>query len=95
MAQPAETVIFADAGHSDGPKGKHDTWDGLYSPLGLAANGAADWVSAMEARHNGVATVAWCDGHVKPMKLESVYGRWEGQKFVPTQDPPDRFFDLQ
>jgi prepilin-type N-terminal cleavage/methylation domain-containing protein/prepilin-type processing-associated H-X9-DG protein len=95
VAQPAETVIFADAGHSDGPGGKHDTWDGLFSPLALATNGANDWVSAMEARHNGMATVAWCDGHVKPMKLEAVYGRWEGKKFIPTLDPPDRFFDLQ
>jgi prepilin-type N-terminal cleavage/methylation domain-containing protein/prepilin-type processing-associated H-X9-DG protein len=95
VAQPAETVSFADAGHSDGPKGKRDTWDGLSSPLALAANGPQDWVSAMEARHNDVATVVWCDGHVKPMKLEAVYGRWEGTKFVPTLNPPDRFFDLE
>jgi prepilin-type N-terminal cleavage/methylation domain-containing protein/prepilin-type processing-associated H-X9-DG protein len=95
VAQPAETVIFADAGHSDGPGGKHDTWDGLFSPLALAANGPTDWVSAMEARHNDIATVTWCDGHVKPMKLDAVYGRWEGKNFVPTQTPPDRYFDLQ
>jgi prepilin-type N-terminal cleavage/methylation domain-containing protein/prepilin-type processing-associated H-X9-DG protein len=95
VAQPAETVIFADAGHSDGPGGKRDTWDSLISPLALVANGPQDWVSAVEPRHNGMATVTWCDGHVKPMKLEAVYGRWVDKKFVPTLDPPDRFFDLQ
>jgi len=95
VAQPAETVIFADAGHSDGPKGTRDTWDGLISPLALATNGPADWVSAVEARHNDLATVTWCDGHVKPMKLEAIYGRWDGKKLLPTQDPPDRYFDLQ
>jgi prepilin-type N-terminal cleavage/methylation domain-containing protein/prepilin-type processing-associated H-X9-DG protein len=95
VAQPAETVIFADAGHSDGPGGTKNTWDGLFSPLALVSNGATDWVSAMEARHNGIATVAWCDGHVKPMKLEAIYGRWDGKKLVTTADPPDRYFDLQ
>jgi prepilin-type N-terminal cleavage/methylation domain-containing protein/prepilin-type processing-associated H-X9-DG protein len=95
VAQPAETVIFSDAGHSDGPKGQQDTWDSLISPLALVSNGPNPWVSAMEARHNGMATVTWCDGHVKPMKLEAVYGRWEGKKLVPTQNPPDRFFDLE
>jgi prepilin-type N-terminal cleavage/methylation domain-containing protein/prepilin-type processing-associated H-X9-DG protein len=95
VTQPAETVIFADAGHSDGPGGKRDTWDSLMSPLALAANGANDWVSAVEPRHNGMATVTWCDGHVKPMKLEAFYGQWEAKKFIPTQTPPDRFFDLE
>jgi prepilin-type N-terminal cleavage/methylation domain-containing protein/prepilin-type processing-associated H-X9-DG protein len=95
VAQPAETIIFADSGHSDGPGGKNDTWSGLFPPSALAVNGPTDWVSAMEARHSDVATVAWCDGHVKPMKLSAVYGRWEGKKLIPTQDPPDRYFDLQ
>jgi prepilin-type processing-associated H-X9-DG protein len=53
----------------------------------------------MEARHNQIATIAWCDGHVKPMRLESIYGRWDTNagkyQFVPTQAPPDRYFDLQ
>jgi prepilin-type N-terminal cleavage/methylation domain-containing protein/prepilin-type processing-associated H-X9-DG protein len=93
--QPAETVIFADAGHCDGPKGKQDTWDSLISPGALAANGPNAWVSAVEARHNGMATVTWCDGHVKPAKLEAIYGRWENNKLIPTQTPPDRYFDLE
>jgi len=99
VAQPADTVLFADAGHSDGPGGKRPTWDTLLPPSALLANGPNDWVDAMEARHNQVATIAWCDGHVKPMRLEAVYGRWDpsGSKyqFVPTQNPPDRFFALQ
>jgi prepilin-type N-terminal cleavage/methylation domain-containing protein/prepilin-type processing-associated H-X9-DG protein len=94
VAQPAETVLIADAGHSDGPKGTKNTWSTLLSPAALLSNGPNDWVNAMEARHSDVATIVWCDGHVKPMKLEAVYGRWEGKTFVPTLDPPDRFFDL-
>jgi len=99
VAQPADTVMFADAGHSDGPKGKRPTWDSLLPPAALLANGPNDWVDAMEARHNDVATVQWCDGHVKPVRMESLYGRWDRSgatpKFIPTQDPPDRYFDLQ
>jgi prepilin-type N-terminal cleavage/methylation domain-containing protein/prepilin-type processing-associated H-X9-DG protein len=95
VAQPSDTVMFADAGHSDGPGGKRDTWCTLLSPAARLSNGAQDWVDVVEGRHNGVATVVWCDGHVKPMKLEAFYGRWDGPNFVPTQDPPDRFFDLQ
>ncbi len=45
--------------------------------------------------HNGQTTFAFFDGHVKPMKLEAVYGRWENRKFVPTVNPPDRFFELE
>jgi len=93
--QPSDTVMFTDAGHSDGPGGTRDTWCTLYSPAARVSNGPMDWVTVAEGRHNGVATVVWCDGHVKPMKLEAFYGRWEGKNFVPTQDPPDRFFDLE
>jgi prepilin-type N-terminal cleavage/methylation domain-containing protein/prepilin-type processing-associated H-X9-DG protein len=95
VTQPAETVIFADAGHSDGPGGTKNTWDTLLPPSARLIAGANDWVNTMEARHNAIATVAWCDGHVKPVKLEAVYGRWDGKTFAPTLDPPDRFFDLQ
>jgi prepilin-type N-terminal cleavage/methylation domain-containing protein/prepilin-type processing-associated H-X9-DG protein len=95
VAQPAETVIFADAGHSDGPGGAKNTWSTLLPPSARLATGANDWVSVMEGRHNGVATVAWCDGHVKPMKLEAIYGRWNGKEFLTTVEPADRFFDLE
>jgi prepilin-type N-terminal cleavage/methylation domain-containing protein/prepilin-type processing-associated H-X9-DG protein len=93
--QPAETVMFGDAGHSDGRTGWRATWSGLLPPSALIANGPTDWCSALEARHNEVATITWVDGHVKPMRLEAVYGRWENGTFVPTQAPYDRFFDLQ
>jgi prepilin-type N-terminal cleavage/methylation domain-containing protein/prepilin-type processing-associated H-X9-DG protein len=92
---PAGTVMFADAGHSDGPGGKADTWCTLLTPAARAATGANAWLTVAEGRHNGVATVVWCDGHVKPMKLEAFYGQWDAKKFVPTQTPPDRFFDLE
>lgn len=95
VSEPSDTVMFADAGHSDGPGGQHDTWCTLMSTAARVSNGAEDWVTVIEARHNDVATIAWCDGHVKPMKLEAVYGRWDGKNLVPTQSPPDRFFDLQ
>jgi prepilin-type processing-associated H-X9-DG protein len=49
----------------------------------------------MEARHNQLANVVWCDNHIKTVRLEAVFGRWEGQKFVPTLDPVDRYFDLE
>jgi prepilin-type processing-associated H-X9-DG protein len=95
VAQPAETVIFADAGHSDGPNGTADTWDTLISPAARLAYGPGAWLSVAEARHNEVATVAWCDGHVKPMRLEAFYGRWDAKKFVPTLSPVDKYFDLE
>jgi prepilin-type N-terminal cleavage/methylation domain-containing protein/prepilin-type processing-associated H-X9-DG protein len=99
VGRPADTVLFADAGHCDGPGGKRPTWDTLLPPSALLANGPNDWETAMEARHNQIATVTWCDGHVKPSRLESVYGRWDqtgkGYQFVSTQDPPDRYFALQ
>jgi prepilin-type N-terminal cleavage/methylation domain-containing protein/prepilin-type processing-associated H-X9-DG protein len=93
--QPSDTVMFADAGHSDGPKGTRDTWCNLFSPAARLSNGPQDWVTVVEGRHNQVATVVWCDGHVKPTKTEAVYGRWEGKTFVPTLNPPDLFFDLE
>jgi len=95
VSQPAETVLFSDAGHSDGPKGTADTWSTLISPAARVAYGASAWLSVAEARHNEVATVAWCDGHVKPMRLEAFYGRWDGKQFVPTLNPVDKFFDLE
>jgi prepilin-type N-terminal cleavage/methylation domain-containing protein/prepilin-type processing-associated H-X9-DG protein len=95
VASPAETVIFADAGHSDGPKGTADTWSTLLSPAARVAYGPSSWLSVAEGRHNDMATVTWCDGHVKPMKLEAFYGRWDAKTFFPTQTPPDKFFDLE
>jgi len=98
VGSPADTVAFADGGHSDGPKGTQDTWSTLMSPAARAANGAQSWLSVAEARHTQVCTVTWVDGHVKPMKLEAFYGRWDTStippKFFTTQTPPDRYFDL-
>lgn len=95
VVSPAETVAFSDAGHGDGPRGTTATWDGLMSPAARQANGATDWMSVAEGRHQGLANIAWCDGHVKAMKLESFYGRWNGTTFQTTQTPPDKYFDLK
>ncbi len=93
--KPAETVMFSDAGHSDGPGGKTATWSGLLPPSALTYNGPSDWMDAAEARHNGMANIAFCDGHVKSMKLEAFYGKWNADKtFTATQTPPDKFFML-
>jgi len=91
----AETVLFSDAGHGDGPRGVYATWDGMMSPAARVANGPVDFLSVAEGRHQGFATIAWCDGHVKPMKLEAFYGKWNSSTFQTTQTPPDKYFDLQ
>jgi prepilin-type N-terminal cleavage/methylation domain-containing protein/prepilin-type processing-associated H-X9-DG protein len=91
----AETVLFSDAGHSDGPQGTRATWSGLMPPSALVANGPTDFISIPEARHNGMANIAFCDGHVKSMRFEAFYGRWNADKtFTATQTPPDRYFML-
>jgi prepilin-type N-terminal cleavage/methylation domain-containing protein/prepilin-type processing-associated H-X9-DG protein len=93
VTKPAETVLVSDAGHSDGPKGTRDTWSGLMPPSARVANGANNWLSVPEARHNQMVNITWCDGHVKSMKLEAFYGRWNADKsFTATQTPPDRYF---
>jgi prepilin-type processing-associated H-X9-DG protein len=93
VTRPAETVLFADGGHSDGPNGKSDTWSGLMPPTARTANGANSWMVVPEARHNQMVNITWCDGHVKSMKMEAFYGRWNADKsFTATQTPPDRYF---
>jgi prepilin-type N-terminal cleavage/methylation domain-containing protein/prepilin-type processing-associated H-X9-DG protein len=93
VTKPAETVLMADAGHADGPGGRRATWSTLQPPSARVANGAQDWVSVPEARHNQMVNIAWCDGHVKSMRLEAFYGRWNADRsFTATQTPPDRFF---
>ncbi|MBC8103860.1 MAG: DUF1559 domain-containing protein [Cytophagales bacterium] len=101
VTNPSATVLFADAGPDDGPSdtnATNPTWFCLLSPSGLVADkqlgGPFGWFSAMAARHNGMANITWCDGHVKAMKLESVYGKWTGKDFTPTQTPPDKYFML-
>jgi prepilin-type N-terminal cleavage/methylation domain-containing protein/prepilin-type processing-associated H-X9-DG protein len=95
VEKPAETVIFSDTGHADGPKGNYYTWDTLAPPRARYYNGPQHWISIMEPRHTETATITWCDGHVKNMKFEAVYGRWDpGRVFGMTLTPPDKYFDL-
>lgn len=91
--KPAETVVFTDAGHCDGPSGNFSTWSTLLPPSALIANGAQDWFSVPEARHNQFVNITWADGHVKAMRLEAFYGRWNADKtFSSTQTPVDKYF---
>ncbi len=93
VAKPADTVLFSDAGHSDGPQGTAATWSGIMPPSALVANGTTDWVSVPDARHSGMTNIAFCDGHVKSMRLEAFFGRWNPDKtFTATQTPPDKYF---
>jgi prepilin-type N-terminal cleavage/methylation domain-containing protein/prepilin-type processing-associated H-X9-DG protein len=100
---PSATVMWVDAGHSDGPNapvgcgaygGHCDTWVTLMTPLALVNNGPTDWLSIADPRHSQMANIAWCDGHVKSMRFEAFFGRWDGTKFTATQTPPDRYFQL-
>jgi prepilin-type N-terminal cleavage/methylation domain-containing protein/prepilin-type processing-associated H-X9-DG protein len=100
---PSATVMWTDAGHSDGPNagpgcgaygGNCDTWVTLMTPLALVNNGPTDWLSVPDPRHSQQANIAWCDGHVKSMRLEAFFGRWDGTKFTATQTPPDKYFQL-
>jgi prepilin-type N-terminal cleavage/methylation domain-containing protein/prepilin-type processing-associated H-X9-DG protein len=93
VSKPADTVLFSDAGHSDGPKKTKATWSGMMPPSALVANGPTDWVSIPEARHNSMVNIAFCDGHVKSMRFEAFYGRWNpDQTFTATQNPVDKWF---
>jgi prepilin-type processing-associated H-X9-DG protein len=68
-------------------------WDTLEPPSARVANGANDWIDVAEARHTPTANIVWCDGHVKSMRLEAFYGRWNpDQTFTATLTPPDRYF---
>jgi len=93
LTAPSNTVLFADAGHSDGPGGIYSTWDGMESPSARVANDAQYSISVAEARHTGMSNITWCDGHVKAMRFEDFYGHWNPDKtFVTTQTPPDKYF---
>ena len=93
LTAPANTVLFADAGHADGPGGVYSTWDGMESPAARANNDPQYFISVAEARHTGMSNITWCDGHVKAMRFEDFYGHWNADKtFVTTQTPPDKYF---
>src|SRR5579884_1744022 len=87
VQHPTSTVMWVDAGHADGPYApahdgglygeREDTWVTLATPLALLNNqggpGSMDWLSAASGRHQGMANIVWCDGHVKAMKEEAFY----------------------
>ncbi len=96
VSEPAQTVAMSDSGHADGMSGHAATWDTLESPLARLSNGAQDWISIFETRHTAQGNVTWCDGHVKSMRFEALYGRFNSDgSFATTNTPPDKFFDLQ
>lgn len=103
LQHPTDTVMWSDAGHSDGPNsaggcgawgGGCDTWVTMMSPLALVNNGPTNWLSIPVARHSQMVNIAWCDGHAKAMRLEAFFGQWNGTKFTATQTPVDRYFQL-
>jgi len=95
VAETAGTVLFSDAGHTDGPKGTTAVWSTLLPPSGRVSAGVLAWFSVPAARHQDFANIVWCDGHVKSMKLDAFYGKWNGTNLVPTQTPADKYFDLK
>jgi prepilin-type N-terminal cleavage/methylation domain-containing protein/prepilin-type processing-associated H-X9-DG protein len=96
VANPAETIIFAESGKTDGPKGTAATWSGLMTPLARQNNGAQWWMALEYGRHSLNGSVAWVDGHVSAKKPEALSHRFEPNgTFVSTQVPPDKYFDLQ
>jgi prepilin-type N-terminal cleavage/methylation domain-containing protein/prepilin-type processing-associated H-X9-DG protein len=95
VANPAETVVFAESTHSDGPKGTAATWSGLMTPLARVNNGVQAWMSIEAGRHNGAGSVAWVDGHVTAKKPEALSHRFAPNgDFIATQQPADKYFDL-
>jgi len=89
IGAPADTVVFGDGGHSDGPgapsdpyaqSGGHtDTWWDLFPPslrAVVTTSEFIDWSTVLDPRHSNQTNVVFSDGHVKTRPLASIYGRW-------------------
>ena len=95
VSAPAETVMFAETGRTDGPGGRLPTWSGLMTPLARAYNGANAWMGLPYGRHNAFGSVCWADGHVTVKRTEQISHRWTADgNFVTTNTPIYRYFDL-
>jgi prepilin-type processing-associated H-X9-DG protein len=85
LTVPAQTIFLADSASDgrtwqqfhDNPDEKHDSssyvlrWPGqdtLVNPAGACCGG-----STLNARHNGVCNIGFCDGHVKAMKPSQAF----------------------
>ena len=82
IGKPSKTVMFADAAIPTGP-GYYQEYSFVEPPhyleysqkLGAMAEGGPS-TPTMHFRHNGLANVAWCDGHVS---CESMSFTWDGE----------------
>lgn len=93
---PANTVMFSESGRSDGPRGANPTWSGLLTPNARLLNGPNAWMSIPQGRYARSCPVAWVDGHVTAKDVSSFSHTFSPTgAFVPSQTPPDRFFDLE
>lgn len=103
---PSTTLMWSDCGDPDGPHEQHaPDWVTMMSPATEADYEASGWLPTWlawngfpEARHSGMANIAWCDGHVKAMQFSAFAGSWGSQGgvpyFTPSQTPPDKYFML-
>jgi prepilin-type processing-associated H-X9-DG protein len=67
IERPAETVMFADGAFLRISDGVILRFGALNPPFRPATNVATPYPT-LHGRHNGMANVLWCDGHVKAMK---------------------------
>ena len=86
FATPSETVLLADAGLNDAVQPVAATH--LWPPSRFGSGGGE---SRPVPRHNGLVTVGWLDGHVKPRKMTAPFypdepGKWTGNGIT---DPND------
>jgi prepilin-type processing-associated H-X9-DG protein/prepilin-type N-terminal cleavage/methylation domain-containing protein len=67
ITRPAETVMFADGAFLRISDGVPLRFGPLNAPFRPVTNVATPYPT-LHGRHNGMANVLWCDGHVKAMK---------------------------
>ncbi len=74
IAQPAQTVMFADAAFLQGSGKNLRLIEYSFAEPPRFASGGTPWPS-IHFRHRGTANVAWCDGHVSAERLERTDSR--------------------
>ncbi len=75
LAQPAATVMFADAAYLKGSGAKAKMIEYSFAEPPQFAGGGTPWPT-IHFRHRGKANVAWCDGHVTSETLARSDGKF-------------------